>query len=110
MTTTDDAAQEAIEIRDIDTLLRLPSYSEMNDFEVDAVVQWKANNLADEYWRLQRDEVLRENIREMQERSYAAKDAAGEAFERAMAIVPQFDKVDVTTPLKDPYYGVHTMI
>lgn len=94
MTITDNAAQEPVEIRDIDTLLRLSSYSEMNDYEVDAVVQWKANNLADEYWRLQRDEILRENIREMQERSYAAKDAAAEAFERAMALVPQFEKVE----------------
>jgi hypothetical protein len=95
MTTTnnDNAVQDPIEIRDIDTLLRLPSYSEMNDYEVDAVVQWKANNLADEYWRLQRDEVLRENIREMQERSYAAKEAANAAFERAMALVPQFEEV-----------------
>lgn len=93
MATTDDAVQEPIEIRDIDTLLRLPSYSEMNDCEIDAVVQWKANNLADEYWRLQRDEVLRGNIREMQERSYAAKVAAADAFERAMALVPQFEEV-----------------
>lgn len=96
-TTNDDAVQEPIEIRDIDTLLRLSSYSEMNDYEVDTVVQWKANNLADEYWRLQRDEVLRENIREMQKRSYAAKDAANEAFERALSLVPRFEKVETET-------------
>lgn len=98
MTTSNDVEAEQIEIRDIDTLLRLSSYSEMNDFEVDAVVQWKANNLADEYWRLQRDEVLRSNIEEMQKRSYEAKEEAEKAFERAMSIVPAFEEVTENEP------------
>lgn len=95
MTITDNiaATAEEIEVRDIDTLLRLSSYSEMNDYEVDLVVQWKANNLADEYWRIERDKVLRENIKAMQEMTAQAKKNADESFKRAISFVPQFEEV-----------------
>lgn len=93
MTTENETSQETIEIRDIDTLLRLSSYSEMNDYEVDRVIEWKANNLADEYWRLERDALMRASIKDMQERAYSAKESADAAFERAMSIVPQFEEV-----------------
>ena len=93
MTTTDNAADETIEVRDIDTLLRLSSYSEMNDYEVDRVVEWKANNLADEYWRIERDALMRASIKDMQERAYSAKADADAAFERAMSMIPSFEEV-----------------
>lgn len=94
MTTTNSAADETIEIRDIDTLLRLSSYSEMTDCEVDRVIEWKANNLADEYWRIERDALMRASIKDMQERAYSAKASADAAFERAMSIVPKFEEVE----------------
>lgn len=94
MTTADSTADDGIEVRDIDALLRLSSYSEMNDCEVDRVIEWKANNLADEYWRLERDALMRASIKDMQERAYSAKASADAAFERAMSIVPKFEEVD----------------
>lgn len=80
-------------MRELNELLKL-EYSEMSAEEIEAVIEFRALEKANEAERLQREAILKAELEKMQEEAYKAREEANKAFEYACSIVPNFKVVN----------------
>lgn len=96
MTTSNEATsteETEFQPRSLDVLLKMSSYSEMSDDEIELVIEYRAQLLADDAERIARQKALNEQLDALKEQTRAAMENAQATAEKAFALVPEFAKV-----------------
>lgn len=90
MTTDEEIAKKT---RTIDELIRLGTYQDMTDEEINRLIEYKAKVAADRADSEARAREAEAQLKAMQEESAKTREQAEEAFKRACSLNPGFASV-----------------
>lgn len=83
------------ETRSIDELLRMDSYQDMTDEEINTVIMYRAALAATSVEAVERQRILENGLRDIQQQAQEAAQMARNAFNAACSIAPEFKRIEV---------------